>query len=65
MFPDFLRNVDLNNFKNKTNHPISSNIYTSATANKAIQSLKWGGVKNKREHHIILTKYEAVYPTAV
>ena len=29
--------------KNKTNHPISSNSYPSATANKAIHSLKIGG----------------------
>ena len=53
--------------ENKTNHPISSNIHPSATANKAIHSLKigGGGLKNKREHHIILTKYEAVHPKAV
>ena len=33
-----------------------------ATANKAIHSLKGGGggLQNQREHHIILTKYEAV-----
>ena len=24
-----------------------------------------GGLQNKREHHIILTKYEAVHPTVV
>ena len=24
-----------------------------------------GGLQNQREHHIILTKYEAVHPTAV
>ena len=24
-----------------------------------------GGVQNQQEHHIILTKYEAVHPTAV
>ena len=29
--------------KNKTNHPISSNSHHSATANKAIHSLKIGG----------------------
>ena len=45
-------------FKNKTNHPISSNSHPSATA-------KGGGVRNQQEHHIILTKYEAVHPTAV
>ena len=50
---------------NKTNHPISSNSYPSATAIKAIHSLKIGEGPNQREHHIILTKYEAVHPTAV
>ena len=46
--------------KNKTNHPISSNSYPSATAKLAIFSLKigGGGVHNQQEHHIILTKYE-------
>ena len=29
--------------KNKTNHPISSNSHPSATRNKAIHCLKWGG----------------------
>ena len=45
----------------------SSNSHPSATANKAIHSLKigGGGLQNQREHHIILTKYEAVHPTAV
>ena len=61
----------LSNFlscKNKTNHPISSNRHPSATANKAIHWLKWGGGVNKNlwEHHIItLTKYEVVHPTLV
>ena len=54
---------------NKTNHPISSNSHPSAAANKAIHSFKiegGGGVlQNQRKHHIILTKYEAVHPTAV
>ena len=42
---------------NKTNHPVSSNSHPSATANKAIHSLKirGGGLQNKREHHIIVT----------
>ena len=32
----------------------------------AIFSLKiGGGVQNQQEHHVILTKYEAVHPTAV
>ena len=55
------------NSKNKTNHPISSNIHPSATANKAIHSLKreGGGAQHQREHHIILTKNEAVHPTTV
>ena len=56
-------------YKNKTNHPISSNSHPSATANKAMHSLKISGgggcYKTYGEHHIILTKYEAVHPTAV
>ena len=57
--------------KNKTNHPISSINLPLATANKAIHCIKWGGgggwglVKNQREHHIILTKYDAVHPAVV
>ena len=53
--------------RNNSNHPISSNSYPSATANKAIQSLKigGGGLQNQREHDMILTKYDAVHPTAV
>ena len=52
--------------QNKTNHPISSNSHPAATANKAIHSLKKeGGFTKQGEHHIILTKYEAVHPTAV
>ena len=47
------------NILKKTYYPISSNSYPSATANKAIYCLKWGGVTKQREHHIILTKYEA------
>ena len=50
--------------KNKTNHQISSNSHPSATANKAIHSLKIGGLQNQREHHIILTKYAALHPKA-
>ena len=30
-----------------------------------IQSQNRAGVQNQQEHHIILTKYEAVHPTAV
>ena len=30
-----------------------------------IQSQNRGGVQNQQEHHINLTKYEAVHPTAV
>ena len=52
-------------YENNTNHPMSSNSQPSATANKAMHSLKIGGLQNQREHHIILTKYEAVLPTAV
>ena len=52
--------------KNKTTDPISSKRHTSATANKAIHCLKWGrGLQNHWEHHIILTKYDAVHPTVV
>ena len=56
--------------KNKTNHPISSINLPLATANKAIHCIKrggggWGLVKNQREHHIILTKYDAVHPAVV
>ena len=40
------------------------NSHPSATANKAIHSLK-RGLQNQREHHIILTKSKAVHPTAV
>ena len=39
--------------------------YHSATLNKAIHSLKIGGLQNQWEHHTILTKNEAVHPTAV
>ena len=51
--------------KNKPNHPISSNSHPLATANKAIQNLKIGGLQNQREHLIILAKYESVHPTVV
>ena len=44
-------------FKNKINHPISSNSHPSATANKAIHNLKIGGVQNQQQHHIIVTKF--------
>ena len=56
-----------NTSKNKTNHPISSNSHPSATANKAIHDLiiGGGGLQNQREHHINLTKYEAVHSMAV
>ena len=52
---------------NKTNHPISSNSHPSATVKKSnIQPHnRGGGLQNQQEHHIILTKYEAVHPTAV
>ena len=52
-------------YRNKTNQPISSNSHPSATEKYAIFSLKigGGGVQNQQEHHIILTKYEAVHPT--
>ena len=53
--------------KNITNHPISSNSHPLETENKAIYILKMGGgwLHNQCEHHITLTKYEAVHPTAV
>ena len=49
--------------KNKTNYPISSNSHPSATSNKVQPQNKM--LQNQREHHIILTYYEAVHPTAV
>ena len=30
-----------------------------------IQPRNRGGLQNQKEHHVILTKYEAVHPTAV
>ena len=48
--------------KNKTNHPTSSNSHPSATAKKQYAASKiGGGLQNQQEHHIILTKYEAVH----
>ena len=41
------RKREVTNKMNKTNHPISSNSHTSATANKEIHSLKWGGGATK------------------
>ena len=41
-----LNRIEIDTRKNKTNHPISSNSHPSATANKAIHSLKiWGVTK--------------------
>ena len=51
--------------KFKKNHPISSKSHPLTTANKAIHNLKRGGLQNQQGHHIILTKYETVNPTAV
>ena len=39
--------------ENKTNHPISSNSHTSATADKAIHSLKIGGGGEKTNGNVI------------
>ena len=53
-----------NEEQEQNKHPISSNSYPSATANKAKHRLKiGGGVQNQREP-IILTKYR-VHPTVV
>ena len=51
-------------YKNKTNHTISSNSHTSATANKEMlftqpQMRRW--LQNQRELHKILTNYGAMY----
>ena len=56
-----------NRVKNKTNHPISSNSHPSATANKAIYSLKiaGGGFTKPTGTSYNFTKYEALHPTAV
>ena len=51
------------NKKNKTNHLVSSNSHPSATANKAMHSLKRGGGGGYKTNGI-LTKWEAVHPTA-
>ena len=61
----FLKWVMQVNYKTATNYPISSNSQPSATANKAMHGLKWRDVQNQWEHHIILTKYEAVRLMAV
>ena len=50
---------------NKTNHPMLSNSYPSATANKAIHFLKSREVENQREHNLTLTTYETIHPTAI
>ena len=45
---------------------MSINSHPFATTNIARHSSKWGdGLKNKLEHDIILTLYEAVHPTAI
>ena len=57
--------IQKSQLKNKTNLPTSSNSHPSATANKAIHSLKIEGgtkQKNQREHHFDKV-YEAVHPT--
>ena len=48
-------------YKNKTNHPISSDSYPSATANKAINYL----YKTNDNIIIILIKYEAVHLSVI
>ena len=47
--------------RNKTNHPISSNSYPSATAYKAKHSLKRGGLQNQRKHHVNFDKVWSGY----
>ena len=57
--------------KNKTTLQEQDVILYRATATigrpqmKPYPASKDVGVQNQREHHIILTKYEAVHPTAV
>ena len=51
----------MNDDMNKTNHPISSNNHTSATAKKQYTASieRGGGLQNQREHPKILIKYSA------
>ena len=48
--------------KNKTNHPMSSNSHSSATANKSRHYLNWGGgggLQNQREYQVIRERSES------
>ena len=54
--------TDVQQTKNKTHHPMSSNSHPKI---KQYTSSNEGGYKNQREHRIILTKYEAVHQTEV
>ena len=47
--------------KNKTNHPISSNRHTSATANEAIRSLKIGGGGGYKTNGSCFVLHYAIY----
>ena len=64
----FLSNLYL---QNETNNPISisSNIATATLRrpeiNQYTASIEGEGLQNQQNHHIILTKYEALHPTAV
>ena len=68
---DFIENIQLGKYlqmlKNKTNHPTSRNSHLRWPQMKQYTSKKEEGVgiQNQQEHHIILTKYEAVHPTVV
>ena len=51
-------------YRDKTNHPMSSNNHPSVNTNKARHYLKsGGGLQNQREHHISLRKDETMHPT--
>ena len=53
-------------YKNKKNHPILSISFRRPNIKQYTDSNRGGGgSQNQKEHHIILTKYEAVHPTAV
>ena len=50
---------------NKTNHPISRNSHPSRLQKSNTASKEVSGLQNQQEHHMILTKYEAVHPLVV
>ena len=65
---DFNCFVSNKSYKNKTDHPISSNNHPRQLQIKQYTASKWGcGVVKTKGNmiHMILTKYEAVHPMAV